>query len=179
MATSCSSLGPIDGRDALTYQDTHVAETKTKPAAAIRDIEERPGLPFRLGIAYPLRARIVGSGVGAVRHCEFSTGTFVEPITAWDAPRRLAFDVASQPPALQEWSPYRRVYAPHIDGFFRSTRGEFRLVALPGGRTRLEGSTWYAIDIHPRPYWDAIAEPLLHRIHSRVLEQVKRQAEGA
>lgn len=169
---------------APTFEAVTAIEIDAPPARvweaviAFRDIEERPGLPFRLGIAYPLRARIVGSGVGAVRHCEFSTGTFVEPITTWDAPRRLAFDVASQPPALQEWSPYRRVYAPHIDGFFRSTRGEFRLVALPGGRTRLEGSTWYAIDIHPRAYWGAIAEPLLHRIHSRVLEQVKRQAEG-
>jgi len=144
---------------------------------AFRDIEERPGLPFRLGIAYPLRARISGTGVGAVRHCEFSTGTFVEPITVWHAPHRLSFDVAAQPPALQEWSPYRHVYAPHIQGFFHSTRGEFRLTALTNGRTRLEGSTWYTIDIHPRPYWGIVAEALLHRIHYRVLEQVKLQAE--
>ena len=36
---------------------------------------------FNLGIAHPIRARIDGHGVGAVRQCEFSTGTFVEPIT--------------------------------------------------------------------------------------------------
>jgi uncharacterized membrane protein YhaH (DUF805 family) len=137
---------------------------------AFRDIEARPGLPFRMGIAYPLRARISGTGVGAVRHCEFSTGTFVEPITVWDAPHRLAFDVSDQPPVLQEWSPYRHVYAPHIQGFFRSTRGEFRLSPLANNRTRLEGSTWYTIDIHPLPYWRPIAEALLHRIHYRVLD---------
>ncbi|HEU4452869.1 MAG TPA: DUF805 domain-containing protein, partial [Longimicrobium sp.] len=39
---------------------------------AFHDITADPGLPFRLGIAYPIRARIVGSGVGAVRYCEFS-----------------------------------------------------------------------------------------------------------
>src|SRR5207237_6823083 len=44
---------------------------------------------FRTGIAYPVRARISGTGVGAVRRCEFSTGPFVEPITVWDPPRRL------------------------------------------------------------------------------------------
>ena len=33
---------------------------------------------FKLGVAYPLRARIAGSGPGAVRYCEFSTGPFVE-----------------------------------------------------------------------------------------------------
>jgi hypothetical protein len=145
---------------------------------AFREIGERPGLAFRLGIAYPVRASISGTGVGAVRRCEFSTGAFVEPITVWDAPSRLGFDVAKQPPVLQEWSPYRSVYAPHVDGFFRSTRGEFRLVALPDGRTRLEGSTWYSLGIHPQPYWSVITEALLHRIHARVLEQVKRQAEG-
>ncbi len=145
---------------------------------AFRAIGEPPGLIFRLGIAYPIRASIVGEGVGAIRRCEFSTGAFVEPITRWEAPHRLSFDVAEQPPVLQEWSPYRSVYAPHVDGFFRSVRGEFRLVPLPGGRTRLEGSTWYALELHPRVYWEPLTEALLHRIHSRVLAQVKRQTES-
>ncbi len=38
------------------------------------------------GLGYPLCARIEGTGVGAVRHCEFSTGAFVEPIEVWDEP---------------------------------------------------------------------------------------------
>jgi hypothetical protein len=29
-------------------------------------------------------------------------------------------------------------------------RGEFRLVSLAGGRTRLEGGTWYELDPFPR-----------------------------
>jgi uncharacterized membrane protein YhaH (DUF805 family) len=145
---------------------------------AFREIDERPSLAFRLGIAYPIRASLTGTGVGAVRRCEFSTGAFVEPITVWEPPHRLAFDVAEQPPVLEEWSPYRKVYAPHVRGFFRSERGEFRMVALPDGRTRLEGSTWYALHMHPRPYWRAVSDLLLHSIHERVLAQVKRQAEG-
>ena len=124
-----------------------------------------------------LRARLEGSGVGAVRHCEFTTGAFVEPITVWDAPRRLAFDVIAQPPPLQEWSPYSRVFAPHLDGFFRTSHGEFRLVALEGGRTRLEGRTWYTLDMQPAMYWSAIADTILHAIHGRVLEHVKSEAE--
>src|SRR5713226_5601201 len=83
---------------------------------------------FRSGIAYPVRARITGTGVGAVRRCEFSTGAFIEPITAWDPPRRLGFDVASEPPPMQEWSPYRHLDPPHLAGTMRSRRGEFRLV---------------------------------------------------
>src|SRR6266536_6571425 len=35
---------------------------------------------FRVGIAYPMSAEIRSTGPGAVRHCNFSTGPFVEPI---------------------------------------------------------------------------------------------------
>ncbi|MEO8908964.1 MAG: DUF805 domain-containing protein [Gemmatimonadaceae bacterium] len=133
---------------------------------------------FRTGIAYPERATIVGEGPGAIRRCEFSTGAFVEPITIWDAPRRLAFDVVEQPPPLKELSIYSRVYAPHINGYFRSQRGEFRLVPLAGGGTRLEGHTWYSVAVYPQGYWRGISEILLHEIHRRVLDEVKREAEA-
>jgi hypothetical protein len=131
---------------------------------------------FRAGIAYPLRATITGEGVGATRRCEFSTGAFIEPITAWEPPRRLAFNVTSQPPPLHELSIYKNVYAPHVDGYFRSHRGEFRLMALPNGHTLLEGHTWYSSDIYPQAYWRAMGEVMLHSIHRRVLDEVGREA---
>jgi hypothetical protein len=143
-----------------------------------KEIQARPAWYFRGGIAYPIRATIDGNGVGAIRRCEFSTGAFVEPITVWDEPRRLAFDVTQQPPPLKELSIYSEVYAPHVNGYFRSDRGEFRLIALPGGRTRLEGHTWYSVAIQPQGYWRGISELLLHRIHRRVLDQVKLESEG-
>jgi hypothetical protein len=133
---------------------------------------------FQLGIAYPVRARIDGAGVGAVRRCEFSTGPFVEPITRWEPGHRLSFDVAAQPPSMTELSPYRHVNAPHLEGYMVSKRGEFRLVALPGGRTRLEGSTWYTLAIYPEAYWVGFAEALLHGIHGRVLRHVKALSEA-
>ena len=132
---------------------------------------------LRTGIAYPVRARISGTGVGAVRRCEFSTGAFVEPITVWDEPRRLGFDVVEHPVPLEEWSPYRKVYAAHLDAGFRSRQGEFRLVALPNGHTRLEGSTWYELNLHPRPYWSLYADGIIHAIHRRVLRHVRTLAE--
>jgi hypothetical protein len=115
--------------------------------------------------------------VGAVRRCEFTTGAFVEPITVWDAPSRLAFDVTEEPVPMEEWSPYSRVYATHLQHYFRSRRGEFRLTALPGNRTRLEGSTWYTLDVHPNFYWRLWAEGFVHTIHARVLDHVARLAE--
>jgi uncharacterized membrane protein YhaH (DUF805 family) len=140
------------------------------------DLPEVPPWFFRLGIAYPVRARIEGAGPGAIRRCEFSTGAFVEPITVWDPPRRLAFEVVSQPPPMHEWSPYRDLHPPHLDSTMRSRRGEFRLVALPGGRTRLEGSTWYELDLAPQAYWSIWSDLIVHRIHRRVLEHISREA---
>ena len=101
----------------------------------------------------------------------------MEPITAWDEPRRLGFDVASQPPPLVELSPYASVYAPHLDGFFKTSRGEFRLIDLGHGRTRLEGRTWYALDMQPAMYWSTVADAILHAVHNRVLEHIRAEAE--
>lgn len=142
------------------------------------DLDTPPSWYFQLGIAYPKRATIVGSGVGAVRHCEFSTGAFVEPITAWEQPTRLAFDVQSQPPPMHELSPYRHVHPPHLDGYLRCKRGEFRLIELDGQRTRLEGRTWYEYEIFPQSYWTLWTDRLIHSIHQRVLGHIKQLSES-
>jgi len=140
-----------------------------------RELSEEPAWFFRLGIAYPVRARIEGTGPGAVRFCEFSTGAFVEPITVWDPPRKLGFDVSAQPAAMRESSPYADLHPPHLDFAMSSRRGEFRLVPLPGGRTRLEGSTWYQIDLGPQAYWSIWSDFIVHRIHERVLEHIRNE----
>lgn len=142
-------------------------------------LTDPPPWYFRAGIAFPVRAEISGEGVGAVRHCVFSTGAFVEPITVWDPPHRLAFDVTAQPPPMRELSPWGDIAAPHLEGTLTSRRGEFRLVALEGGRTRLEGSTWYTLDMYPQAYWSLWSDALIHAIHLRVLEHVERLSEGA
>jgi hypothetical protein len=139
-------------------------------------LPEPTELIFRAGIAYPVRARIEGTGVGAVRYCEFSTGPFVEPITHWEPGKRLSFGITDHPPPMREWSPYR-IAPPHLEGYFAARRGEFRLVALPDGHTRLEGSTWYSLDIRPSNYWAPLADALVHTIHQRVLRHIKTEAE--
>ena len=130
-------------------------------------------LIFLLGIAYPQRARIEGQGVGAVRYCEFSTGPFVEPITVWDPPRQLSFDVAAQPKPMRELSPYQ-VDAPHLDGFLQSRRGEFLLRESDTGGTIVVGTTWYEVQIFPQVYWQLYADAIIHAIHGRVLEHIER-----
>jgi hypothetical protein len=131
-------------------------------------------LLFRAGIAYPMRAHIDGTGRGAIRYCEFSTGAFVEPITAWEAPHRLAFGVAHNPPPMRELSPWGAIDAPHLSHFLVADAGEFRLNPLPGGRTELVGTTWYRHHLYPAAYWRWWSDAIIHRIHLRVLEHVAR-----
>ena len=79
-------------------------ETVWRRVVAFPPLPEPRSLHFRAGIAYPRSATISGRGVGAVRRCRFSTGDFVEPITVWDEPRRLAFSVTEQPAPMRELS---------------------------------------------------------------------------
>ena len=153
-------------------------ETVWHSVVSFDELPEPEELIFRMGIAYPVRAEIQGSGPGAVRYCEFSTGTFVEPIEIWDEPRLLKFSVIATPPPMEEWTPYDEIHPPHLDGFFESEGGQFLLQPLANGGTRLIGTTWYRHSIWPTFYWRLWSDELIHRIHLRVLRNIKRQAEN-
>jgi hypothetical protein len=132
---------------------------------------------FRAGISYPVRAEIFGVGDTAVRHCVFNTGVFVEPIDIWDAPNLLRFSVQSEPDPLTELSPYNHISAPHLKGYFVSTKGEFSLHRTEHNTTVLAGSTWYRINLWPNIYWSKWTEFIIHQIHLRVLQHIKKEAE--
>lgn len=133
---------------------------------------------FHTGVAYPIRAEIDGTGVGAIRRCVFSTGTFVEPIEVWDEPLLLRFSVTDNPPPLDELNPFGEVHPAHLEGHLVSERGQFLLTPLPGGRTLLEGTTWYRHGLWPASYWRLWSDFIIHRIHLRVLRHVETLAEA-
>ncbi len=166
------------------YEVTTAVEIDAPPALVWKNVIEFRELPppteliFHTGVAYPTRAEIVGSGVGACRHCIFSTGAFVEPITVWDKGKLLAFNVTENPPAMKEWTPYANVHPPHLNNFLVSHAGQFRLIELAGGRTRLEGTTWYQHHMWPEGYWRLWSDSILHTIHRRVLNHVKNLSEA-
>lgn len=153
-------------------------EAVWKEVVAFREIPPPKEMIFRAGIAYPRCAEISGHGVGAVRHCEFSTGSFVEPIEVWDEPRLLKFSVTENPAPMRELTPYANIDPPHLHGYFVSHQGQFLLTPLPGGRTRLEGTTWYSHTIRPETYWHLWSNYIIHRIHMRVLEHIRTEVES-
>jgi uncharacterized membrane protein YhaH (DUF805 family) len=141
-------------------------------------ITEKPEWILRTGIAYPERARIDGQGVGAVRHCIFTTGEFVEPIQIWEPNHLLKFSVAAQPEPMEEMSPYPHLKTPHLEGYFQSQQGELLLTRLPGNRTLLSGTTWYTNKVWPSAYWQIWSDTIIHHIHLRVLNHIKTLSEN-
>jgi hypothetical protein len=140
-------------------------------------IDEPPALPFRLGVAYPLRGEVIGSGVGAVRYGEFSTGTAIERVTAWAPDRKLAFVVERNVPGMRELSPYAHVHAPHVVGYFLTTSTSFELEPLPDVGTAIVEHTSHVLKLDPVFYWLPMARWVVHANNARVLAHISREAE--
>ena len=151
-------------------------ETVWKNVVSFPQLEDPTEFIFKAGIAYPINATIKGHGVGAVRHCNFSTGSFVEPITVWNEPKLLKFSVDEQPEPMKEISFYD-IHPNHLHGYWVSKQGQFKLTLLPNGHTLLEGTTWYVNKIKPGIYWTTWSDYIVHKIHERVLQHIKTQAE--
>jgi hypothetical protein len=133
---------------------------------------------FKTGIAYPIKAQIDGKGVGAVRYCIFSTGKFVEPIEVWDKHRLLKFSVTHSPPPMKELSIYSDIHPPHLDGFLKSEKGQFKLMQIDKNTTLLEGTTWYENKMWPEAYWKLLSDYIIGKIHNRVLKHIKASSES-
>jgi hypothetical protein len=79
---------------------------------------------------------------------------------------------------MREFTLWPGVEPPHVDDYLVSRGGQFLLEPLPGGRTRLEGTTWYLHKIWPAEYWRLWSDWIIHRIHLRVLTHIKRRTEA-
>jgi hypothetical protein len=136
------------------------------------------GLPALAGLAYPLGGELESAGVGARRVGAFSTGPAIEQVTVWEPSKTLAFRVNSQPPAMEEMSPYRRVHAPHVEGYFLTGETRFELSPVAEGGTRLRVISEHRLRIDPVPYWEPIARLAIRLNVGRVLEDIKRKSEA-
>jgi uncharacterized membrane protein YhaH (DUF805 family) len=142
-------------------------------------VEGPLALPFRLGVAYPLRGQVVGEGIGAVRYGEFSTGTAIERMTEWVPNRKLAFVVVRDIPGMRELSPYEHVHAPHLLGYFRTISTSFELVPRSDGGTDIVERTAHELRLDPVPYWLPMAQWIVRQNNTRVLAHIRNHAERA
>jgi uncharacterized membrane protein YhaH (DUF805 family) len=167
-----------------SFQSENAIAIAAPPAAvweSLVDMGEISGplpLPFRLGLAHPLRGRVIGEGVGAVRLGVFSTGTALECITEWEPGRKLAFSVLRDVPAMRELSPYEHVHAPHLIGYFFTADTRFELLPAENGGTTLVLRSTHTLRLEPVLYWLPLARMVVDQNNTRVLAHIKRRAES-
>ncbi|GAA4385512.1 hypothetical protein [Hymenobacter koreensis] len=159
---------------------------KAAPAAVWQVITQPVQYPakvgplFKAGVAYPTRTALKPAANGQrVLECTYSQGKARLPITVWKPSQELQFTVPETPAPMKELSPYPRIHAPHLHGYFQVESGTFRLLAQPDGSTLLEGRTVYLHSMGPRAYWQLWSDYLLDDMHARVLHAIKTQAEHA
>jgi hypothetical protein len=139
-------------------------------------VDKPAGLVGFAGLAYPIESHLVGSGRGAERLGVFSTGLSRERVTRWEPGVSLGFRVEKQPPAMEEMSPYRKVHAPHLEGYFDTTQTSFTLRTLPNGSTLLTARATHILRIDPVLYWEPIARWAIKQNVNRVLADIKAKA---
>jgi uncharacterized membrane protein YhaH (DUF805 family) len=148
-----------------------------KAIVRMETISEPISLIHHVGIAYPVRGRVFGEGVGALRYGDFSTGTAVERVTEWKENRKLTFVVLKDIPGLRELSPYRHVHAPHVQGYFTTRETSFELIPREGGVTDVVERTSHELKLDPALYWLPFARFMVDTNNARVLRHIKAQAE--
>lgn len=164
-------------------EQTTVLEINAPPDQVWKYVPAFPTIPdppegwVSGSLAHPIRSEIDGEGPGATRRCVLSTGTMHEVVTQWEPAKLLEFVVIDTPPTMEERNPFGRVEAAHLKDYFRAHRGRFTLTALPDGRTRVEGTSWFSQDLWPQWYWTPIANDTVSNVHQRVLGHIKTLAE--
>ena len=141
----------------LEDEVSSAVEIDASPARVWAELKDIRGLPapteslFVLGVAHPLETFVEGEGgVGVRRVCRLSTGDMPEIISVWKPGEELRFRVLETPPPMREAALFgREIDAPHLHGSYASLEGGFRLEPLPGGRTRLVGSSRYLLNLAP------------------------------
>lgn len=172
----------------MPLEDTVITEMVIEAAPArvwaeLKDIRDLPAPTealFILGVAHPIETVVDGPGrVGAHRVCRLSTGDMTELISVWEPERELRFTVLDTPPLMREATFFgRELDAPHLHGTYTGLEGGFRLEPLPGGRTRLVGTSRYALSIAPSRYWNLWTREIVSQVHLRVMRHVKAKAEA-
>lgn len=144
------------------------------PAKVWPELTSFPEIPkpptfwlFRLGLPYPQATTSAGDFVGADRRCIFSgNAVFKEVVSDIIPSSKLTFDIVESPPD------------PELIGHLTPRRGEFLLRDNGDGTTTLVGSTWYALHVRPLWYFDWWTQHIFRAVHLRVMEDVRRRAEG-
>ena len=178
MAEARQMISPAQGRVQSELVIEAPPEKIWEYLVELDSLPQPKELLFRAGIAHPIATSTEGSGVGSRRSCVLSTGLMEEVIEVWEPGRALQFKVLRTPPTMKELNPFGEVRPAHLEGYYNCRRGRFDLIALPGGRTKLVGTSWYEFKIFPAAYWSMWTNKIVSDVQLRVMREIKRRAEA-
>lgn len=143
----------------------------------IEEWEHRDSWIHRMGFPRPLEAVLEGSGVGSVRMARFEHGLlFVERVTAWEEPLRLAFtiraDTANIPPGTLD--EHVTVGGPYFDVL----SGVYEVRPLADGTVRLHLESSQRLNTRFNWYASLWTERVMSELQSYILDVVRRRAEN-
>jgi hypothetical protein len=131
-----------------------------------------------IGFPRPLEAKLVGSGVGALREASFEGGVlFLERITAWQEPARLAFEIHANTAGIPATT-----LDPHVvvgSRYFDVLDGEYRIEEARPGVTRVWLSSHHRLTTALAPYAHLWSDAILSSVQERILGVIRARCETA
>ncbi|MBI1841636.1 MAG: SRPBCC family protein [Verrucomicrobia bacterium] len=143
----------------------------------IQPREQSWSMSHALGFPLPVEATIEGQGVGAVRHARFEGGVlFIETITEWQAPRKLAFSIVADTARIPPTT-----FDEHVTiggDYFDVLRGAYEIEPLGPERVRLHLSSVQRLSTGFNFYAGLWTEWLMGDLQRYILRIIRSRCEG-
>lgn len=131
---------------------------------------------FTMGFPRPVEATLSREGVGGVRHASFERGLlFLETVTVWDPPRRLAFAIEVEP----DHTPLTTLDAHVTVGgrYFDVLSGSYRIEPIGARRVRLHLASNHRVSTRFNFYTSLWSDYLMGEIQQNILRVLKQRCE--
>ena len=156
--------------------DAATVWAQIREVAPISEAELGPSFAYRIGFPRPVEARLVGTGVGSVRHATFEGGvTFVEHVTEWQPGRSLAFSIdASAVPSA--------TFDQHVavgGRYFDVLDGRYLIRPLGEGRVELTLVSTHRLSTRFNLYTRLWTDLFMRDIQQTILGVVRARSERA
>ena len=144
---------------------------------AITEKEHRFSWVHAIGFPRPIEAKLIGEGVGAVRHATFEGDVlFLEYVTEWKENQRLSFTIDANtdniPP--ETFDEHVTIGGPYFDVL----NGSYEIEPLGDGKVLLHLSSQQRLSTNFNFYSHLWTEWLMDRIQAYILEVIKERCEA-
>ena len=160
------------------HADAATVWNQIRSVPLITDKEQSFSFSHLLGFPRPLEAKLVGSGVGAVRYATFEHGVlFVETIQNWDPPRLLSFSIKADTKNIPP-----NTFDEHITvggRYFDVLKGTYQIEDLGHGEVMLHLSSEQRLSTRFNFYSHLWTEYLMADLQNYILNIIKKHCEDS